>query len=383
MLWSALSVAAVALLMVVLFAALIFLVDPNSFRARIESAATHQLGRPVRLQGDLRWQVGRTLNIGSDGGQIGNAPGFGSQPFASWRHLQAGVALRPLLNKQIVINALVVEGLTVSLQRRASGETNWQVANAQPSSDSKTSFSLSSIALRDADIEYRDESAAWRLTRLQLHADVSAARTPVRELGDIQLAGVLTGPSFSVQGIALQFAADHLTFNGNTSSLDLPAFSARLNETKISGHVHAAFAAGPSAEGALHVSTPELRTALAAFGVKMPLTADAAAFGRADLDAQFHATPQALSTTQLNLHLDDTALAGDLALPTVSPLSLRFNLTADRMNLDRYLEPGSVQSAPLVLPLAAMKSLDAQGVLTIRDAILAGVSARGVRIQVE
>ena len=72
-----------------------------------------------------------------------------------------------------------------------------------------------------------------------------------------------------------------------------------------------------------------------------------------------------------------------MRLPTLSPLSVRFDLAADQVEVDRYLTPEDEPGTPLQLPLAQLKALDAKGALTIRRATLAGAAAREMRIDVD
>ncbi len=83
------------------------------------------------------------------------------------------------------------------------------------------------------------------------------------------------------------------------------------------------------------------------------------------------------------MSLDDTQLTGAASLPRLEPLALRFDLVADKVDLDRYREPDDAKSEPLELPLAKLKALDAKGTLRIREARLVGAAAKEIRIDVE
>src|SRR5262245_33868614 len=116
-LWITGSVLALAVLALLAVAVLLFTIDPDVFRPRIEAAATRALGRQVRLSGGLRWRLGWQVYVESRGGQIANAPGFGAEPFARWQALRLGVAVRPLLQRQLRVDRIVVDGLELNLQR--------------------------------------------------------------------------------------------------------------------------------------------------------------------------------------------------------------------------------------------------------------------------
>jgi AsmA protein len=139
----------------------------------------------------------------------------------------------------------------------------------------------------------------------------------------------------------------------------------------------------PAAEGSLRLQVPSLRRLLQSLSITAPATRDADALGALEASARFAVGEGAAALTQLELKLDSTQVAGDVKLPTLAPLSLRFDLSADQVDMDRYLPPEDEPGTPLQLPLAQLKALDAQGVLRIRRAQLAGAAAREMRIDVE
>ncbi|MCP6711671.1 hypothetical protein NL489_30420, partial [Klebsiella pneumoniae] len=62
----------------------------------------------------------------------------------------------------------------------------------------------------------------------------------------------------------------------------------------------------------------------------------------------------ALAVTGIDARLDDTNLQGEVRLPALAPPALRFALSADAVDLDRYLEPPEVQGEPFELPVAQL-----------------------------
>jgi len=133
----------------------------------------------------------------------------------------------------------------------------------------------------------------------------------------------------------------------------------------------------------LALDAPSLRALLATAQIKPPPMRDAATLGALQVKTSLHLAAGAISLDGLSIHLDDTLVTGSIQVPALQPLSLRFTLAADRVNLDRYREPADLQGSPLELPLAWLRQLDAQGTLRIREAVVAGAAAREVRIDVE
>ena len=136
-----------ALLAMLGIAVLVWGVNPDIFRGRIERAATQALGRPVVLAGALRWQPGLNFRIESADGRIANAEGFGSSPLASWRALRLGVQLKPLLDRRLVIDHLELDGLQLALARNARG-ANWTLPSSNAPPDEGLALALGSVAVR-------------------------------------------------------------------------------------------------------------------------------------------------------------------------------------------------------------------------------------------
>jgi hypothetical protein len=116
-----------------------------------------------------------------------------------------------------------------------------------------------------------------------------------------------------------------------------------------------------------------------------PLSAmqDADAPGPVALEARIRLADGAVSLDELVLRVDDTTLKGHVELPSLDPLSVRFDLDADSIVVDRYLTPPDVQSSPYALNVSAMRSIDAKGTLRVAQLAGAGAAARQSVITVE
>ncbi|MEO6369105.1 MAG: hypothetical protein ABIP38_14080, partial [Steroidobacteraceae bacterium] len=236
----------------------------------------------------------------------------------------------------------------------------------------------------DADITWRDagSGADWHLSELAFSArlpeDLAA---PTREFHDIELVGRLAGGPIAAGGV--QFGLQVDAARTTPELLQVPVFNARWSEAVLSGAVDARLVAPQKVDASLAVQVPSLRALLATVGITPPPMADPMTLGPLQGKVALHYAAGAAVLDNLALSLDDTNLTGELALPGIDPLALRFTLDADRVDLDRYMTPADMESKPLELPLAALKTMDAKGVLRIRSATVAGAAAKDVRIDVE
>lgn len=375
-----------ALLAVLGIALLVWGVDPDVYRARIERAATDALGRRVELTGALRWRPGLDFQIESRGGRIANAEGFGSLPLASWQELRLGVALRPLRDRRLVIDRIELRGLQLNLARSAAG-VNWSLPASSPTQgDPGLALTVGSLGLRDGAVSFADQVSgrAWSATRLALDVNLPAKLdAPVLGFTRLSLQARLEGPPLQQAGIAVRIQAPRIDIDRGRHHLALPEWQMMWDDTSLGGAIDATAGDTPAAEGSLRVQAPSLRRLLQSASIAAPATRDAQVLGAFAFGANFKSGQDGLALTQLDVKLDSTRAEGEVRLATFTPLSIRFQLAADQLDVDRYLPPEDEPGAPLSLPLAELKALDAKGVLTIRRATGAGATAREMRIDVD
>jgi uncharacterized protein involved in outer membrane biogenesis len=173
LLWAVAALLAVAVGTVV---ALLWFIDPDVHRSRIEREASQILGRPVHLT-HLRWHIGRRIAIESGPGRIDNSADFGAEPMARWQRLRFDVALRPLLQRRVLIDRVVIEELHLDLQRNVSGAVNWQLpASSAPAGQTEFAFEVGQVEWQQGSVRYRDarSGADWRVGSVRLQVSLPA-----------------------------------------------------------------------------------------------------------------------------------------------------------------------------------------------------------------
>lgn len=300
--------------------------------------------------------------------------------------------MRPLLERRVEINHLAIEGLSLDLQRDAAGKVNWSFeppageAVAVDAPDSEARFAIGSVQLAGARVRWRDAAAARDFTAEALDLAVTLPASlvaPVLQFGDLSLEARLSGRPLPEDGAPLRMLARSVVVEPGAGRIELPVFEAQLDETAISGAVAVASGETLAVDGRLHIAMPSVRGQLQRFGHALPPMDDATVPGPLSLAAHVVYRDNTLALGELALRLDDTNVSGHVDLTSIDPLALRFDLAADRVVLDRYLEPEDVQGEPFELPTAWLKSLDAQGVLRIDSAEVAGAAAKQLVITAE
>jgi len=390
--WISGSLLALLLLALLAIIVVVLTVDPDRFRGRIEAAASAAIGRSVELTGGLHWRLGWRTAIESRGGRISNAAGFGAQPFAEWQSLRLGVALRPLLRREIQIDHVELVGARIRLQRNAGGEGNWSLTPAGdgestgPDAQQDLKIRVGSLALRDATIFFQDAAAGrdWQFAQLGLDVELPPDLL-AQELsfGGVALQGQASGAPFASSGVPFSMQADAIRFDRVAGAIEVPAWTMSWADARLEGSVQARTMPAMLASGRLALRAPSLRALLASVSFPAPATRDEDVLGKLDLASRMEWRDGVATIDELEIALDDTSLNGRVELPSLTPPAIRFELSADEVQVDRYLQPEDAPSEPFALPLAALKSLDAKGVLTIREARMLGAAARELRIDVE
>src|SRR5512146_627054 len=91
------------LLVIVLAAALPFLINPNHFKDDLARAVQKKTGRELSIQGDIKLSVFPWLGVEIGQVELSNAKGFGGAPFAAINEADVHVRFWPLLHGKIEV----------------------------------------------------------------------------------------------------------------------------------------------------------------------------------------------------------------------------------------------------------------------------------------
>lgn len=135
----------IALLLVVL------LVDPNDYRDDIERVVESKTGRQLTLSGDLHLAVFPWLALKAGPASLGEAPGFGDEPFVSIQEARVGVRLLPLIRGKVEVGDVRLAGARIRLITDENGRNNWadlgeQKETAEPTPAGQKPMEVPTIA---------------------------------------------------------------------------------------------------------------------------------------------------------------------------------------------------------------------------------------------
>lgn len=153
-----LRIAGIALaVVIVVLVALPYLINLNSFRPKIESAASTALGRQVTV-GDLSLSI-LSGGVGVENIAIADDPAFGKAPFVTAERLKVGVELIPLIfSKQLNVTDITLERPQITLLKAANGTWNFSsiggaAAKNAPKPSSPGEATPTNVAVAKLDIK--------------------------------------------------------------------------------------------------------------------------------------------------------------------------------------------------------------------------------------
>jgi AsmA protein len=284
-----------------------------------------------------------------------------------------------------------------------------------------------SFELRDATIDVAMEDAPFGAGALDVQietpvalytgTDLRVERPRVKIEGAsgsrLQVDAALAADALSLSGgdaLAVTAAVFDLAFAGDAVPggrarlvAQAPALNGSLDEgtlgtEEMNGEVYgviwrASAAAtqlgdAPAIAGRIVVAPFSPRALIERMGYAPAATADPQAFTHAQLEARYAAGAGGLRLHDVQSKVDDTAIAGEVAVTDPARAAVRFDLVADRLVLDRYLAPAAAGRAAATGPGAFMltseglRALDVAGSLRVAELTLAGLRSTDARLEV-
>lgn len=383
------SIGGVLALVAVAAAAIVVTFDPDDYRDEISQMVERQTGRTMSIDGPIELHWFPWLGVTIADVRLGNAPGFGPEPMASLRRLGVSVAVLPLLRGRAEIDTIRIKGLKLMLARDRNGRDNWSDLAAgrpadsgqpaEPDPDRTLAIPdgrIAGIVIEDAALYFDDRTAGNRYAievlklttgavapgqpvdltlgttlhasqpQLAVHLQLQTTATPDGpEYRRITLAPLALEVRFEGPGVPAGSQQARLTAR---ASLDRDALRAELADVQLrfaelGGRMSAqAELVQPlrwRADLALDEFSP--RALMQRLGIKPPLTADESVLNRARLQASLAGDGKSAKAESLVLRLDDTRAEGTLSIADFASPTVRFDLNADAIDVDRYLPPDS------------------------------------------
>ena len=413
--------------------------DPNDFREEIADAVKEATGRDLVIDGEVNLQLFPWLAVEVGHATLGNAPGFGDEPFAEFDRAELSVRVLPLLLRQeVAVGAAVLDSLRLNLEVNSKGQTNWDdlaseetdvvgiegVETSAQASDGQA-FEVSGVDINDAAIVYANRATGdvytlsgvnMKIGRISgdrdpvpasgsLHFDVQ----PTGMSGDIEVetviafdleSGVVTLDGFALDGVTeglansptrLGIKTAGVAVNTQNQTVQLQPVELRAMDVEISADVQPfSYAGAIEVTAAIKAAAFSPRSLMHLFDVSPPETADPSVLSSLAIEAQAEIHESYVSLTDITIKLDDTTFTGGLTVPFDMTERQLLDLRADSIDLNRYMAPpaeGSSgeaeESAPVEIPADLIKPLNARGGLKIGSVLLGGLELEQVDLNLQ
>jgi len=362
---------------------IVWFVDPNSFKPRIEAAVKDATGRDFALVGDIELGFFPWLALRTGEGRFGNAPGFGPEPMVRWKGAQLGAKLFPLLRGELIADRVRLEGADVRLVRHADGSTNWDGIGGNEPADPNAKpmeIRIDGVEIRDSRVSYVDETVPRRVevTAFNLTTDEIAPGEPFT---DSEIAGVLHMDGFAPVGVPFRLEVPKAELPKDYSRVAVQEYTLSFGQFEAAGGLDGALGEQAKFSGVVATNEFDPRALLTQVGIAAPKTTDPGALGKVRFKGSWAFDRGAISIKPLALTLDDTHFTGDfLRGAGADPLG-EFALHGDTLNISRYIPPSDPASEPFVLPTAMLKGLKFTGVLELESATYDDISMKGVTLR--
>jgi AsmA protein len=379
-------------------------ITPNDYKPQIIEAVKQQTGRDLLIEGDIGLSVFPKVGLNLGRTSLSNAEGFGDQAFASMQAVNIQVALMPLLDKKVEMDEVILQGLSLNLQRNKAGKTNWDDLAGKPadkavsdkpdetakeaSASQLESLVIGGLRIEDANILWQDDEQGQRYeiksfnlvsgplsggepVDIDLNTAFLSAKPAIN--GQLKLTAIVQakpdGSQFNLSDLNLSLDAKgdtlpggkaQLALTANQFQLDLKAQTLALSGLKLStlgvdiqGELQgkSIMAEQPQFTGKMAIAEFNAREVIQQLGQKAPEMADASAMTRVGASFDLAASTSNARLNNLVATLDDSKLTGTLAITDFASQAITFDLNIDQIDLDRYMpakqQPGAGgQAAP-------------------------------------
>lgn len=225
-------------LLIVAAVVLSFVFDPNQYKGEIARLVKDTTGRELKIEKNIGWSFFPRLGIEAGGLELGNAPGFGQEPFAKIDAAGVRIEFLPLFSGKIAVDTVYLHGLNLNLAKNAAGRTNWEdlaAREAKPGPDRKAdgklpieSFSVGRLDVRRANLTWRDQTAAGALALRDL--ELSTGRFVPGEPVALRLAFELVRDRAAPVKLALDSRV-----TATADALKLAHLDLKLDDSRLQG----------------------------------------------------------------------------------------------------------------------------------------------------
>ncbi len=237
-----------------------YLVSRLDVRAEVERAVESATGRDLTIAGDVGVAYWPVLGLRATEITLANVEGGRAPAFVAAEEIDVGVEIRPLLNRRVVVQRLVLQRPQIALEIDAEGTPNWTMTRAPPTGPAPPASGepgidvaqtrLREVRISDGEVSYFDarRSSGWVIGDVDMTTALSNVEEPMRVEGSLRY-------SDRPVNVEVEIARPGAIARGEPSDLVLSVESELINVT-FEGSTTAA---SGEMSGLVSASGPSLR----------------------------------------------------------------------------------------------------------------------------
>ncbi|MFZ0612407.1 MAG: AsmA family protein [Desulfobacterales bacterium] len=349
--WVLITVGGVVALVILILLVLPFFVDVQKYKPLLENKVSEMTGRPFAVRGDVQVSFFPFVGVSFSDLHLGNPPGFESQDFLAIKSFDVRVKVLPLLSRDVQIKRFVVTKPQIVLIKNKQGRGNWEFTpedsakstppgTPKPAPEKATrelpirSLTVGDFSVSNGSLAWIDKASDTRKTIDNLDVKVTDLSFD-RPIG-LSLSARMDDKPLAVNGsigpVGRQPGKDPI-------SLDLEIKAVSELALAVKGTVTSATEA-PQADLTVAIAAFSPRKLLAQMGrPDMIETADPAALSKMSMQAAIAGGADKISISKGMMTLDDSRIDFTAHITQFSRPDIAFEVTMDRIDLDRYLPP--------------------------------------------
>ncbi len=343
------------LVVIVIAAAIVlpFFIPLDAVKQQITTRAEDATGRKLTIAGDFDLSILPRVRVKAGDVTFANAPGAQQANMLELAELEVGLALFPLISRQVEVTSFVLVDPVINLEVDANGRPNWQFEETAPSGAAAGGGTSS---------ERGGDGGGKGLREISL-GDVRLVN------GTVRLADLQAGTRQEIQSINATInlpsldqamtADGSLAWNGETIELTLQVDKPRALMEGASTGVQTGIKSSPvtldykgtvtnakpaAVAGDISLNVPSIRELAAWTG--NPIEAAGGGLGPLSIKGTLDMAGKNIAFNGAEISIDNMNAKGDFAVDTGGRVpSIVASLEVDKLDLNTYLPPESDKPA--------------------------------------
>ncbi len=221
----------------VLTVAVLFFVDANAYKARLEAAASHGTGMKVEIAGNISLGIFPGLYVTLEDVQIHNR----GIDVGAAQYAKVGIEILPLLQKKVRISTMTLKNAKLYIERDRGGVLNLE--NTEKPKGAPRTLDLARISASDSTVTYADKKSGKSIQAQNCKLEASRLRLTGVSGQDLMKNTELTANLSCERVSNKDYAVSDLklTATGEKGVFNLKPLSLKIFSGQGSGQVRADF----------------------------------------------------------------------------------------------------------------------------------------------